>query len=108
MGEAVIWLTCSLIYFWKAGKARPFHWVYLGVAIAFLYFGLADAVEYLTAGALPWWLWTWKISGGLILFGLLVTEDYVKRGPVALAPYRFIAAGAILAGALACILWERA
>ncbi len=92
MAEAVIWLSCASFFFVKSFRMPVFHWIYPALGFGFLYFGLADAVEYITAGRLPWWLWAWKISGGLTLFGLLVTEDYVRRGAVALAPYRFVAA----------------
>ena len=37
------------------------------------------------------------------MFALLVTRDYIKRGRVALAPWRFVAAAAILAIALVCM-----
>ena len=106
MAEAVIWLSCASYFFLKSVRANKFHWIYPALGFGFLYFGLADAVEYVTAGKLPWWLWAWKISGGLALFGLLVMEDYVKRGVVALAAYRFVAAAFVLALAIICMFWQ--
>ena len=104
LGEWVIWTGIS-IYLLVAtffGQARP-RWLYVLLAAAFFVFGLADFIEYFTNGTFPWWLWAWKIGGGLTLFALLVTRDYIKRGRVALAPWRFVAAAAILAIALVCM-----
>jgi hypothetical protein len=107
MGEAVIWLSCCLFFVWKSIVTRPFAYHLLVLAAAFLIFGLADAVEYVTNGKLPWWLWAWKIAGGLNLFAWLMVDDYMRRGRAALAPYRFIAAGVILLWAIFNMIWAQ-
>jgi hypothetical protein len=105
LGEWVIWSGIGLYFLGKAfgGRENP-RWLYLALAAAFFVFGLADFIEYFTNGTFPWWLWVWKIGGGLILFALLVTRDYVKRGHVALAPWRFAAAAVILGLAVICVM----
>jgi len=105
LGEWVIWTGIGIFFLTKAllSQERPL-WLYLSLAAAFFVFGLADFIEYFTNGTFPWWLWVWKIAGGLMLFALLVTRDYVKRGRVALAPWRFIAAALILLLAVICVM----
>jgi hypothetical protein len=105
LGEWVIWSGIGIFFVIKnfVGLEQP-RWLYLALAGAFFVFGLADFIEYFTNGTFPWWLWVWKIGGGLTLFGLLMTHDYFKRGRVSLAPWRFIAAGCILAMALVCAI----
>jgi hypothetical protein len=105
LGEWVIWSGIGVFFLVKTlfGRERP-AWLYLLLAAAFFIFGLADFIEYFTKSTFPWWLWVWKIGGGLTLFALLVTRDYVKRGRIALAPWRFVAAAAILVLALICVV----
>jgi len=104
LGEWVIWSGIGIYFLIQTFRyqARP-RWLYLALATAFFVFGLADFIEYFTNGTFPWWLWVWKIAGGLVLFALLVVRDYVKRGLPALAPWRFFAAGFILLQAIYCI-----
>jgi hypothetical protein len=104
LGEWIVWSAIGIYFLVQTFRyqAQP-RWLYLGLAIAFFVFGLADFIEYFTNGTFPWWLWAWKIIGGLVLFALLVTRDYVKRGRPALAPWRFFAAGFILLMAVYCI-----
>jgi hypothetical protein len=101
--EWVIWWGIGIYCFIKAysPKARQ-PGIQIGLGLAFIFFGFGDFIEYFTAGRLPWWLWTWKIVGGLILFGLLVADDYHKRGAPALSPWRFTAAAFILTMAFIC------
>ena len=103
LAEWVIWWGIGVYCLVKAltSKTRKAG-IQFGLGLAFIFFGLGDFVEYFTAGRLPWWLWTWKITGGLTLFGLLVASDYYKRGAAALSPWRFIAASIILAIAFVC------
>ena len=105
LGEWVIWTSIAIFFFVKTifGVERP-RWLYLSLSAAFFIFGLADFIEYFTNGTFPWWLWVWKIGGGLTLFALLVTRDYVKRGRAALAPWRFVAAAVILVLAVICVM----
>ncbi len=105
LGEWVIWSGIGIFFLVQTflGRERPI-WLYLSLAAAFFVFGLADFIEYFTNGTFPWWLWVWKIGGGLTLFALLVTRDYVKRGRIALAPWRFVAAAIILILALICVI----
>jgi hypothetical protein len=105
LGEWVIWSGIGIFFLVKTwcGQERPL-WLYLALAAAFLVFGFADFIEYFTNGTFPWWLWVWKIGGGLTLFALLVTRDYVKRGRAALAPWRFVAAAVILTLAVICVM----
>jgi hypothetical protein len=104
LGEWVIWSAIASYFLVQTlqGRAHP-HSLYFALAAAFFIFGLADFIEYFTNGTFPWWLWAWKIISGLTLFGLLLTRDYIKRGRVALAPWRFIAAVMILLLAGYCI-----
>jgi hypothetical protein len=104
LGEWVIWSAIGLYFLFQAvlGHARP-RWLYLSLALAFFVFGMADFIEYFTNGTFPWWLWAWKIVGGLTLFALLVVRDYVKRGRAALTPWRFVTAAFILGLAVYCI-----
>jgi len=74
--------------------------VEIALVVGFLFFGLSDFAEANDQGAPPLWLWLWKIANGILLFGLLICRDYVLRGPAALNPWRFLAAGGILAVAL--------
>ena len=105
LGEWVIWSGIGAYFLIGTflGYERP-RWLYVSLAVAFFIFGMADFIEYFTNGTFPWWLWAWKIAGGLTLFALLITRDYVKRGRVALAPWRFVAAGTILAVAVICMV----
>ena len=105
LGEWIIWSGIGIYFLLQAllYQAHP-RWLYLALATAFFVFGFADFIEYFTNGTFPWWLWAWKIIGGLVLFALLVTRDYVQRGRPALSPWRFVAAAVILALALVCIL----
>jgi hypothetical protein len=101
--EWVIWWGIGFYFLTRAFRPESRNpKIKCAVAIGFFIFGGADFIEYFTAGRLPWWLWVWKIVGGLILFGLLVIDDYFKRGSVALSPWRFVAATVILAMALSC------
>jgi hypothetical protein len=104
--EWLIWWGIGLTYLIKGinSKAR-LSWIYLSLAAAFFVFGAADFIEYFTKGHFPWWLWVWKIVGGLVLFGLLVVNDYYKRGVAALSPWRFLAALVILVMAIEC--WRK-
>ncbi len=104
MAEWIIWSGIGIYFLVQTFRyqAKP-RWLYFALAMAFFVFGMADFIEYFTNGTFPWWLWAWKIVGGLTLFGLLVTHDYTKRGCVALAPWRFMAAAAILMLALYCV-----
>ena len=104
LGEWIIWSAIGAFFLVQTlrGQARP-RWLYLALAAAFFVFGLADFIEYFTNGTFPWWLWAWKILGGLVLFALLMVRDYVKRGRVALAPWRFVAAAFILVLAGYCV-----
>ena len=103
LAEWVIWWGIGVYCFVKALSPKTRQpGIQIGLGLAFIFFGLGDFVEYFTAGRLPWWLWTWKITGGLTLFGLLVASDYYKRGVSALSPWRFIAAAIILAIAFYC------
>ncbi len=103
--EWVIWWGIGFYLLFRAFQPdSPNPKIKGAVALGFFIFGGADFIEYFTAGRLPWWLWVWKIVGGLLLFGLLVADDYNKRGAVALAPWRFVAATIILSMALIC--WE--
>lgn len=106
IGEAVFWLSCAAYFLVRGIRGTGSGRIDFGVAAAFTVFGLADAVEYWTAGALPWWLWVWKIVGGLSLFGFLVAEDHARRGAPALAWYRFVGAGLVLAWALILMYWS--
>ena len=99
LGEAIIWGGLAVHFILKRSKMI---WLSFSIAGALLFFGSADFIEYFTRGLFPWWLWVWKITGGLILFGLLVADDYYKRGAVALSPWRFAAAMIILAIAVEC------
>jgi hypothetical protein len=104
LGEWVIWTGIAIYFLVRTFRYRDKpRWLYLSLAAAFFVFGLADFIEYFTNGTFPWWLWAWKIGGGLVLFALLVTRDYYLRGRAALAPWRFVAAGGILAMALYCV-----
>lgn len=107
LGEWVIWTGIALFFFTKMLNARHLRWVNGALALAFLFFGLADFIEYFTRGSFPWWLWAWKITGGLILFFLLLLRDYKIRGKAALTPWRFLAALVILGMALVCIFLEQ-
>ncbi len=104
LGEWVIWSGIAIYFLIQVfqNHSQP-RWLYLALACAFFVFGMADFIEYFTSGTFPWWLWVWKIGGGLVLFGLLVARDYVMRGRVALAPWRFVAAGFILGLAVYCV-----
>jgi len=104
LGEWVIWTGIGIFFLVQALSAheKPL-WLYLALAAAFFVFGLADFIEYFTDGTFPWWLWVWKIGGGLTVFALLVVRDYFKRGRRALAPWRFIAAAVILVLAVICV-----
>ncbi len=103
LGEWVIWSGIGGYFLARAfSRLEQPGWLNLALATAFFVFGLADFIEYFTNGTFPWWLWVWKIGGGLTLFGLLIAYDYFKRGHVALVPWRFGAAGAILAMAIVC------
>jgi hypothetical protein len=105
LGEWVIWSAIGIYFLVRTYRYRDQpRWLYFSLALAFFVFGMADFIEYFTSGTFPWWLWAWKISGGLILFALLVTRDYVRRGRVALAPWRFLAAGLIFALTIYCIV----
>jgi hypothetical protein len=102
MMEWLIWFGVGFYYlkiFFTSDRAS---WVHPLLASAFFIFGLADFVEYFTRGHFPWWLWIWKIAGGLTLFGLLIIDDYYRRGTAALSPWRFVAALIILAMAVEC------
>jgi len=103
LAEWCIWSSIGLFFLFQAYRAKGrSRWLGFSLAAAFFVFGGADFIEYFTNGTFPWWLWTWKIMGGLALFTLLVARDYVNRGPVALAPWRFMAAAAILSLTLYC------
>jgi hypothetical protein len=101
--EWCIWSAIGIFFLVQAyfPNIQP-RWLCLALAAAFLFFGGADFIEYFTNGTFPWWLWAWKITGGLALFALLIIRDYVKRGRTALAPWRFIAAAFILSLAIFC------
>src|SRR5579871_6287329 len=102
LAEWVIWSALGFFFLVQACRGRETLWLGFALAAAFCVFGGADFIEYFTNGAFPWWLWAWKIGSGLTLFALLVTRDYVHRGAVALAPWRFLAASAILSLTLYC------
>jgi len=90
LGEWVIWWAIGIAYIIKSLKATTKQpWISRSLALGFFVFGVADLIEYFTRGSFPWWLWVWKIAGGLALFTLLIIDDYYKRGSKALAPWRF-------------------
>ncbi|HSI82190.1 MAG: hypothetical protein ACAI35_27875 [Candidatus Methylacidiphilales bacterium] len=64
-------------------------------ALAAFLFGISDCLEISPIGLSAFTL-TVKFGSGLSLFACLMRYDYLKRGPIALAPWRFIAAGVIL------------
>jgi hypothetical protein len=107
LGEWVIWSAIGIYFLARGilGREKPLV-LSLALAAAFFVFGMADFIEYFTNGTFPWWLWAWKIAGGLALFALLVTRDYYQRGAEALAPWRFWAAAVILLLAIYCIVKE--
>jgi hypothetical protein len=72
----------------------------LALIVGFFFFGLSDYVESNDAAGLTTYLWIWKIANGITLFALLIWRDYAMRGPVALAWWRFAAAGVVLALAI--------
>ena len=101
--ECLIWWAFGLYFLYLVAAKRPRGQLLvpeLLLVVGFAFFGLSDYVESTDTGGLPEYLWVWKIVNGTFIFALLIWRDYVLRGKVALRPWRFVAAGAIVALAI--------
>ncbi|MBK8267973.1 MAG: hypothetical protein IPK83_06550 [Planctomycetes bacterium] len=76
--EAVLWILIGMIFLVQCFMRKPAGRVnVVGLAIAFILFGISDIVETKTGKWWdPWWLLAWK--GGCVLYFLIQFIRYRK------------------------------